>query len=182
MKGEVRRKKISERLSLAEKPVSASVLADEFGVSRQIIVKDIATLRAEGVPVVSHSRGYTLENNKPTKVMKVIHSDEDVEKELKLIVDLGGRVLDVFVYHKFYNKVRAKMDIKTRLDVDNFLKDIRSGKSSLLKNVTSGYHYHTIEAESVQTLKLIEDKLWEAGFLARLQEFEPEEIKTDNPD
>lgn len=179
MKGEIRREKILKRLSLADKPITASTLAEEMGVSRQIIVKDIASLRDAGIPVISHTRGYTIAKKiMPEKVMKVIHSDEDVEKELNLIVDMGGKILDVFVFHKFYNKVSAKMDIKSRMDVKNYLDDIKSGKSSLLKNVTSGYHYHTIAAESEETLKLIEDKLWEAGFLARLKEHEPEEINS----
>ena len=177
MKGEERRKEILARLKGSLAPVSASVLSQEFGVSRQIIVKDISRLRELGFPVVSHSRGYILEKKvRPSKVFKTIHSDEDVEKELNLIVDMGGEVEDVFIYHKFYNEVRAKMNITSRLDVSNFLENIRSGKSSLLKNVTAGYHYHTVSAESEEVLLLIEEKLWECGFLAPLQEYEPNEI------
>lgn len=59
------------------------------------------------------------------------------------IVDLGGTVEDVFVYHKVYGVLRAEMNIKSRMDIRNYMEEIRSGKSSLLKNVTSGYHYHT---------------------------------------
>ncbi len=177
MKGEVRRAGILERLAKAEKPVPAGVLAAEFDVSRQIIVKDIARLREEGKRISALSRGYVLETQKkPTKVIKTIHSDEDVERELNLIVDSGGCVEDVFVYHKFYNTVRAEMNIRTRRDVKSFIKDITAGKSSLLKNITAGYHYHTISADDNDTLELIMEKLWEVGFLAPLQEFEPEEI------
>ena len=178
MKGEVRRKGILDRLSRSQKPVPAGALAEEFGVSRQIIVKDIARLREEGKEISALSRGYVLQNKKrPSKVIKTIHSDEDVSRELNLIVDSGGCVDDVFVYHKFYNTVRAEMNIHTRKDVESFIKDITEGKSSLLKNITSGYHYHTISAENNETLELIMERLWEAGFLAPLQEFEPEEIR-----
>lgn len=176
MKGDVRRNGILERLSQAEKPVPAAVLAEEFGVSRQIIVKDIARLRDEGKNISALSRGYVLEKKRPSKVIKTIHSDEDVESELNMIVDSGGCVEDVFVYHKFYNTVRAGMNIQTRSDVQKFIKEITEGKSSLLKNITAGYHYHTISADDSETLELIMEKLWAAGFLAPLQEFEPEEI------
>ena len=105
------------------------------------------------------------------------HTDEEVEKELNLIVDLGGIVDDVFVYHKVYGLVRGEMGIKSRLNVQQFLDDIASGKSSLLKNVTSGYHYHTILADSEETLDLIEKNLKDNGFLAPLQEYEPKGVQ-----
>ena len=177
MKGEIRRQEILKHLSTSTTPISASTLSQEFGVSRQIIVKDIAHLRLSGYSIPALSKGYILDK-KPLieKVFKIFHSDEDVEKELNLIVDSGGTVEDVFIYHKVYHKVRAPMNIKSRLDVKNFLENITSGKSSLLKNVTSGYHYHTISAKNYETLEIIENKLKESGFLAPLQEYEPSEI------
>jgi len=177
MKGEERREKILKRLKDADGPVSAGNMAEEYGVSRQIIVQDIARLRAHGAAISSLSRGYILEKKpKSERVFKIIHSDEDVEKELNLIVDSGGAVEDVFVYHKFYGVVNAKMDIQSRNDIKIFLENITNGKSSLLKNVTSGYHYHTVTAESEKTLDMIEQKLKEEGFLAPLQQYEPKEI------
>lgn len=178
MKCDVRREEIVKLLAASEGPVSAASLSEKFGVSRQIIVKDIATLRNMGVGISALSRGYVLDKNvRASRVFKIIHSDEDVQKELNLIVDLGGVVEDVFIYHKFYNKVTAPLNIKSRLDVNNFLENIASGKSSLLKNVTSGYHYHTISAENEATLSVIETELEKNGFLAPLQEYEPEEME-----
>lgn len=180
MKGELRRKGILKRLSASAEPVSAGSLSREFGVSRQIIVKDIAKLRADGALILSLARGYVLEKKlQYERVFKVIHSDDDVEKELNLIVDKGGTVEDVFIYHKFYNKVTAKLNIKSRLDVKNFLENITAGKSSLLKNVTSGYHYHTVLADSMETLDIIGDELRQNGFLAPLQKYEPDEINNN---
>lgn len=174
MNAETRRKGIVDCLISATKPVSASCLAEQFGVSRQVIVQDIAIIRASGLAVSSLARGYVLEKaNACQRIFKIYHSDEDVEKELNLIVDAGGIVADVFVYHKFYGIVRGAMNIKSRLHVKRFLEDIASGKSSLLKNVTAGYHYHTIIADSEETLDLIEKNLRENGFLAPLQEYEP---------
>ena len=177
MKSEERKKGIIKTLTLANKPVSASALAEEFGVSRQIIVKDIANLRNDGFSVTSYARGYLLEKeSKHERVFKLIHSDEETEEELGIIVDLGGVIKDVFVYHKFYNKLTARMDIKSRYDINKFMDDISSGKSSLLKNVTSGYHYHTICAESDDILDAIQQRLKERGFLAPYMEYEPIEV------
>lgn len=178
MNASTRREKILARLEGLNSPISASALAKELGVSRQVIVQDIALLRAEGNEILSLSRGYMLQKKTfSERALKLFHSDEDVEKELNLIVDLGAEVVDVFVYHRSYGLLRARMDIKSRHDVSRFLEDIRSGKSSLLKNVTSGYHYHTIRAQSEGILDMVEKSLYQNGFLAPLQEHEPSEIK-----
>ena len=108
-----------------------------------------------------------------TRVFKVQHEDDEVEKELTTIVDLGGTVEDVFVYHKVYGVLRAEMNIKSRMDIRNYMEEIRSGKSSLLKNVTSGYHYHTVRAERVEILDMIQEELQKKGLLAKLQDYEP---------
>ncbi len=177
MNGETRRNEIIKRLSGAESPISAGTLAETLGVSRQVIVQDIALLRASGFVITSLARGYILEKpSQYSRVFKVKHTDADVENELNLIVDAGGTVEDVFVYHKVYGTVRAPMGIKNRLQVSSFLKDIASGNSSLLKNVTSGYHYHTVTAEAADVLDFIENELKKHGFLAPLQEYEPHEI------
>lgn len=178
MNGENRRKEIVECLKKTTTPISASSFAKQFDVSRQVIVQDIAIIRATGVQIASLARGYVLEKqDECTRIFKMQHTDEQVEQELNLIVDLGGTVEDVFIYHKVYGLVRGDMGIKSRRNVQQFLDDIASGKSSLLKNVTSGYHYHTVLADSAETLDLIEKKLREEGFLAPLQEYEPKGLQ-----
>ena len=64
-----------------------------------------------------------------------------------------------------YGVVRTDMNIRTRRDVKKFLEGLSTGSSSLLKNVTGGYHYHTIEAESEEILDDIQNELAEKGFL-----------------
>ena len=178
MNAKERREKILKHLEAQKDVISATALSKIMGVSRQVIVNDIAFLRAEGNEILSFARGYQIERKTVCeRAFKLLHSDDDVEKELNLIVDLGGTVVDVFVYHRSYGLIRARMDIKSRLDVTSFLNDIKTGKSSLLKNVTSGYHYHTIRADSEKALDLIEKSLNENGFLAPLQDFEPNEIR-----
>lgn len=177
MNGETRRKSIIERLTGATAPVSASRLAEELGVSRQVIVQDVALLRASGYPIASLARGYVLESpSRIQRVFKVQHTDEETEQELNLIVDAGGVVEDVFVFHKHYGTVRAQLDIRSRHQVKQFMGNITAGKSSLLKNVTSGYHYHTVTADTAETLDLVRKSLEKHGFLAPLQDYEPEGV------
>ena len=174
MSGEERRGKIIQALKNSDKAVSATTLAKEFDVSRQVIVQDVALLRANGKNIFSTNRGYLIqEDEETTRVFKVQHEDDEVEKELTTIVDLGRTVEDVFVYHKVYGVLRAEMNIKSRMDIRNYMEEIRSGKSSLLKNVTSGYHYHTVRAERVEILDMIQEELQKKGLLAKLQDYEP---------
>ena len=178
MDAQQRRQKIARRLAASTGPLSAAVLAKELSVSRQIIVGDVALLRANGCEIFSASRGYLLHaKNDASRIFKVLHSDEEVEEELTMIVDLGGRIQDVFVYHKVYGVVRADMNIRSRKDIRTFMEGIISGNSSLLKNVTSGYHYHTVFADDEQSLDVIQESLQNRGFLARLQDYEPVDFR-----
>lgn len=174
MNGKDRREKIISILKSSNAPVAGLTLAKELGVSRQVIVQDIALLRANATAIFSTNRGYVLqEKNVCERVFKVQHTDEEVEEELSIIVDMGGFVKDVFVYHKVYGVLKAEMNIKSRMDIRKYMEDINSGKSSLLKNVTSGYHYHTISADSEEILDMIQEDLSKRGFLAKLQDYEP---------
>ena len=174
MKGEERRTKLLDILSSSNSPVSGGTLSKKLDVSRQIIVQDISLLRANGATIFSTNKGYLLqEEKKYSRVFKVYHSDDQVEEELSTIVDAGGQIRDVFVYHKVYGVLKADMGIKSRRDIRSYMEEISSGKSSLLKNVTSGYHYHTIDAESEEILDAIQAELQQKGFLAKLQAYEP---------
>lgn len=174
MKGEERRKKIIDMLSESTEPIKGSALSEILGVTRQVIVQDIALLRAQDYELLSTTKGYVLVKQKKTeRVFKVIHTEDQVAEEMNLIVDYGGVIEDVFVFHKIYGKVQAKLAIRSRIDVDSFVKDLSLGKSSLLMNVTSGYHYHTVSAPSVKILDLIQKDLDEKGFLAKLTDYEP---------
>lgn len=174
MNGEERRTKIIEILRGSKAPLSGTALAKQLGVSRQVIVQDMALLRANSHTILSTNQGYVLSDaGSASRVFKVIHSDEQVEEELSLIVDCGGRIEDVFVSHKIYDIVKAPMNIRSRLDIRRFMDNLASGKSSLLKNVTGGYHYHTVTADSEEILDYILESLKERGFLAPLQDYEP---------
>ena len=168
MNGTERREQILSILKNSEKPVPGVELARILHVSRQVIVQDIALLRAAGLDVISTNRGYIL--NEPvaaSRVLRVCHTDEQLEEELCTVVDLGGCVKNVIVHHRIYGELEAELNIRSRRDVKNFLEDLRSGKSSPLKNITSNYHDHLIMADSEETLDLIEDALEEKKMLVR---------------
>ena len=174
MEGDKRRDRIIQMLADSNAPISGAELAERLGVSRQVIVQDIALIRAKNIDVFSTNRGYVLNDKQEySRILKVKHGDDEVEAELGAIVDMGGWIRDVFVYHKVYGVIRADMNIHSRRDIRKYLEEIANGKSSLLMNVTSGYHYHTIVADDEQTLDLIQEELGKLGFLAKLQEYEP---------
>ena len=169
MTGTERREAIIRRMQEDNAPVSGTKLSSVYGVSRQVIVQDIALIRAAGYDVISTNKGYILNTPAEKKVVerifKVKHTDEQMEDELCSIVDLGGCVVNTIINHRVYGHLEAPLNIKSRRNVAEFMNDIYSGKSSPLKNVTSGYHYHTIIADSEETLQLIEKVLREKKFL-----------------
>jgi transcriptional regulator of NAD metabolism len=175
LNNKVRREEIKKLLLASERPVSGGRIAKKFKVSRQVVVQDIALLRANGLDILSTNRGYVLQKQKSacTRVFKVCHTEEQTEEELNMVVDLGGRFLDVFVYHRAYGLIRTELHIRSRLDVAAYIHEISTGKSRELLNITSGYHYHTIEADSEEILDLIQERLQGMGFLAKLSEYEP---------
>ena len=166
MTGSDRRQEILKNIKESDRPVSGSKLAKDYEVSRQVIVQDIALLRASGYDIISTNRGYVLEGQTcAERVFKVRHTDAQLETELCTIIDLGGQVKNVMVNHKVYGHIEAELGITSRRKVKEFLADIKSGKSTPLKNITSDYHYHTVTADSEETLDLIEDELRKLGFL-----------------
>ena len=166
MTGTERRTKIVELIQNSEKPLSGTALAKQCDVRRQVIVQDIALIRASGYDIISTNRGYIIQEPLVReRVFKVNHTDEQLEEELYSIIDLGGTVVNVMVNHRVYGHMEAELRINSRRKVEAFMEDIRSGKSSPLKNITSNYHYHKVAADSEETLDLIEEALRQKHFL-----------------
>lgn len=166
MKAEIRRKEIISCLVSENRPISGSELAEKLGVSRQIIVHDIAILKAAGYEILSTHNGYVAkETPEAERVFKVRHTSERTQEELSLIVDMGGVVDDVYVWHKVYGKIQAKLNIFSHRGIEQFMDGIKSGRSKELMSITDGYHYHTVKAESNETLDKIGEELEKRGFL-----------------
>lgn len=211
MKAQERRGAMLEQLRGSARPLSGGSLAKALGVSRQVVVQDVALLRAEGHDIMATARGYVLmgaaaaakvaaaaqpspTSNKPqaehaaaspqatrhSRVVKVRHTVAQTADELFTILENDGQVLDVSVSHRVYGRLSAKLDILTRGDALRFLDDIESGKSSPLLTVTSGYHYHTIAADSEATLDRIERALAAKGYLAPFLPHERESMGPGN--
>lgn len=167
MKANDRRKAIVNLLLSSNEAISGGKLSEEFGVSRQIIVQDITVLKGSGYDILSTHNGYLIQKS-PLKerVFKVYHTTDQTEDELNLIVGLGGTVVDVYVWHKVYGKVVAPLNIFSFLHVKQFIEGVRTGKSTELMNITGGYHYHTIRAESDEILNKIYTVLKDRGYIA----------------
>ena len=157
MKAEQRRKEIVNIMMSEQKAISGGQLSEKLGVSRQIIVQDISALKADGYEILSTHNGYIMQTTPLyERVFKVFHTKEQTEDELTTIIDFGGTVADVFVWHKVYGKMTAPLNISSRHHIAQFLEGVRTGKSSELMNVTGGYHYHTVRAETQEILDKIE--------------------------
>lgn len=167
MKVTERRKTIVNLLSASKTPISGGELSKQFNVSRQIIVQDITVLKGLGYEIFSTHHGYVLQKSPLVeRVFKLKHTTEQTEDELNSIVDLGGTVVDVFVWHKVYGKISATLNIFSRLHVKQFLEGVRTGKSTELMNITGGYHYHTVRADSEAVLDKIEETLQQKNYIA----------------
>ena len=167
MKAQERRKTIINILLSEDRPIPGGELSEKCGVSRQIIVQDIAVLKGQGFDILSTHNGYLVQKSPfKDRVFKVKHSTDQTEDELSTIVELGGTVVDVFVWHKVYGKMSAPLNIFSELQIKQFIEGIRAGKSTELMNITGGYHYHTVRAEKEKTLDLIAEVLSKKGYIA----------------
>lgn len=166
MNGEQRRESILRQLTESNLPISGLQLARMLNVSRQVIVQDIALLRAEKHDILSTNTGYIIKKSvMPRRLFCVAHSDDNILDELYTIVDLGGRVLDVQVKHKAYGDFSAQLNIKSRKDANALVDKIALGESIPLKNLTQNIHFHLVEADTKEELDLIEAALQIKGFL-----------------
>lgn len=166
MKPTQRRQEMLKLLRHSREPLSGRYFAERFGISRQVVVGDIAALRQDGESISATPLGYLYQPKQAVSaVYKCFHTNSQTEDELRLIVSLGGSIIDVMVRHRIYGKLSAQLSISSDEDIDNFMEEIRLGKSVPLMNVTSGYHYHTIAAKDKETLTRIADALRERGYL-----------------
>ena len=167
MKSDERRNLIIQTLSKCNSSISATSLANNFSVTRQIIVADIALLRASGYQIIADNKGYKLitANNDLIKRIAVQHSKDDVNNEFYAIVDNGGKVLDVIIEHPIYGKISVELNITSRYEADEFVKKLNNTNSHPLSILTQGLHIHTIEVPNNESFERIKLKLNELGIL-----------------
>ncbi len=168
-KSERRRQYIKKALTEANGPVTASHFADTLDVSRQIIVGDVAILRASGMDILATPKGYVYmhedEKSFPyTGLIACQHGFDQLRDELYTIVDFGATVIDVAIEHAVYGEISAKLDLSSRYDVDNFMNRIGKEKNSApISSLTDGVHLHRIGCRNKETLDRIKAKLSDMG-------------------
>ncbi len=166
---EVRRRRIIDMLGEAREPITGSELANSLLVSRQIIVQDIALLRAGGKKILATPQGYmllaTLTGTVLTYTIAACHGSDDLRKELEIIVDAGGKILDVIVEHPLYGELKCLLMISSRGDIEKFIHNLSMSKAQPLSALTDGVHLHTIEVADKEVFLEIERKLAKAGIL-----------------
>ena len=168
MNTQQRRDAILQLIQQGEAPISASALAKQFHVSRQLIVGDIALLRAKGCQIIATPRGYLCEQrgqDQTIKTIAVCHRSEDLNDELYTIVDLGGALLDVIVEHPLYGELRGSLHIYSRYDADQFFSKLADKKAVPLSALTDGIHLHTIRVHDEACYVRILDALRKKGYL-----------------
>lgn len=168
--GEQRREEIIQILLNSSRPISGTELSGELGVSRQVIVQDIALLRATNKNILSTNKGYVLfeprlESGMCKKAVCVRHTTEQVLDEFYTIVDLGGKILDVVVEHDLYGQIAVDLIIASRQDAEEFFRKMKSSGVKPLKELTEDIHYHTIVARDQQAMERIEQALLKKGYL-----------------
>ena len=168
--GERRREEIIRLLAGSRSPVSGTELARRLKVSRQVIVQDVALLRAVNKNILSTNKGYLLfepgrESGECRKTLCVRHTTEQVLEEFYGIVDLGGKILDVVVEHELYGQIAVDLIIASRQDAEEFYQKMRENRAKPLKELTEDVHYHTRVAKDAASMERIERVLEEKGFL-----------------
>lgn len=164
-----RRNQILRMLADSNDYINASQLAEAFGVTRQIIVSDIALLRANGHRILATRRGYQLENPASDRLLRSVvcrHSSEQALDEFYTVVDNGGSVASVVVEHPIYGQISADLNIASRYDAQEFVQRQREANASQLSDLTGGLHVHMLRVPNEAAFQRIAEGLKQLGILA----------------
>ena len=162
-----RRDNIIKLLLESDEPIKGNIIAKKYSVTRQVIVKDIAILRAKGKSIVATPDGYII-NKKESKVKAIIavtHNEEEMFNEMSIVIKYGGIIEDVIVEHPLYGEITAMLMIKNYNELNKFVQKYQEQKARLLSVLTNGVHLHTISAESEDDINLIISELKKNNFI-----------------
>lgn len=169
MDAKERRDLLRKMLASAGAPVTGTALARDLGVSRQVVVGDIAILRAAGDDIYATPQGYALPSQRVQGAISAKfacrHDWGRIEEELAIIVDNGGKVVDVVVEHPIYGEIKANLMLTSRREVGEFIQRLTNSGAEPLYTITGGVHLHTVEAASAEVLDQIKKDLEKAGIL-----------------
>lgn len=164
---EARRQAVAALLRQSGGPISAAALAKQFSVSRQVIVGDVALLRSAGMDITATPRGYITGPGGAGVVRTVActHPPEAMGRELTAIVDAGGEAVDVVVEHPVYGQLTGALHVRSRHDVEEFLRRVAECEAQPLSNLTGGIHLHTIRCPDETAFRQVLTALEREGFL-----------------
>ena len=167
MNANKRREEIIHLLLDKQTPLKGTKLAEMFNVTRQIIVKDIAILRAKGSNIIATRDGYMINNinDRFREIIAVNHNDNEMVDELEVVVKYGGIIEDVIIEHQLYGEIRGNLMIKNLNDLNRFKNSLKEIEARPLATLTNGIHLHTISVDSKENLELIKQELKEKGFI-----------------
>ena len=173
LSGDDRRAELIRILENSGKAISGTELAKHFEVSRQVIVQDIALLRAVNKNILATNKGYILfrEKDQIGKVQRTVcvcHEDQEILKEFECVLDFGAKVLDCTVEHEVYGQISVELMIQSMDEARKFVEQLETCESKSLNILTGGIHYHTIEASSMRVLDAVERALQDAGYLVKV--------------
>jgi transcriptional regulator of NAD metabolism len=167
-----RRQEIINILNKSKDPVKGTELAEKLQVSRQVIVQDIAILRAKGENIFATPQGYLMpeiyEKDRLIKTIVCNHQNNyELEDELRTIVNLGGKIIDVIVEHPLYGEIKSQLQIGSRHDLMLFMDNLKTTKAEPLSSLTDGVHLHTIEVNSEEVFHKIREALSKKKYLIK---------------
>ena len=162
-----RRENIIKLLLVSNEPIKGSVIAREYLVTRQVIVKDIAILRAKGENIIATPDGYIInkKENKVKAIIAVTHNEEEMFSEMSIVIKYGGTIEDVIVEHPLYGEITPMLMIKNYNELNKFVQKYQQQKARLLSVLTNGVHLHTISAENEDDINLIISELKKYNFI-----------------
>lgn len=162
-----RRDNIVKLLAKSNKPIKGTIIAEKYGVTRQIIVKDIAILRAVGQDIIATPDGYMInrKNKNAKAIIAVSHTEDKIFDEMNTVIKYGGIIEDVIVEHPLYGEIRGMLMIRNLNELNKFMTKYNNQKAKLLSVLTNGVHIHTISADSQENLELIIQELKDKNFI-----------------
>lgn len=148
-------------------PIKGTDIADKYNVTRQVIVKDIAILRAKGFNIMATPDGYIINriDGKVKTIIAVKHNESEMFDEMSTVIKYGGIIEDVIVEHSLYGEIKGILMVKSLNELNKFIAKYSSQEGRLLSVLTNGVHLHTISAETSEDIEAIVSELKDKKFI-----------------
>ena len=148
MDNSARREKILQLLQGSPSPITGTALAKACDVSRQIIVGDVALMRAQGTDIISTPRGYQLVTPVVpgcTRVFVCCHGLDQMEGELNASLDNGGTGRNVVIEHAVDGHLELTWNHHSRRDVPQFVVLKHDSPAASITAICGGPHTNLVE-------------------------------------